>query len=218
MQIALRASGWTLIALVLGCRADGRVAAEPGPPPPGSHSTTAPVVREASLVVFWLAASDTLEASDGADLLDDFRYYTRAATPWFEDQGIPVITTNSDTIIVESEGVPRRAIMLTGLDYPFGYVLVDPGYAEEILTGVLTDDDLLDEADGYFGSDDSEDADSIQRAERSGSGAEHFADFVDQRSRRERLLQESGVGQKLPVLLDGIFGIARDIQHLDPRP
>ena len=81
MRIPLRGLGWTLIALVLGCRTNGRVAAEAGPPRPGSASTAAPVVRKASVVVFWLTASDTLEASDGADLLDDFRYYTRATTP-----------------------------------------------------------------------------------------------------------------------------------------
>jgi hypothetical protein len=118
------------------------------------------VVQKATLVVFWLPASDTLASADGADMLDDFRYYTSAAAPWFEDQGIPVVTTNADTIVVEAEGAPRRIIMLSGLDYPFGYVLVDPGYPEEILTGVMTDDELVDEADGYFGSnDDSDDGD-----------------------------------------------------------
>jgi hypothetical protein len=44
----------------------------------------------------------------------------------------------------------RRAILLSGLDYPFGYVLVDPGGPERILTGVYSDDDLLDELRAYF--------------------------------------------------------------------
>ena len=39
-------------------------------------------------------------------------------------------------LVVEIEGGPRRVIMLTGLDYPFGYVLVEPGFPETILTGV----------------------------------------------------------------------------------
>ena len=182
MRIAWGTWAWIAAALAVACRADGRAVAEPGPPRPGSHYASPPVVHEATLVVFWLAASDTLGAHDGADLLDDFRYYTRSAVPWFEDRGIPVVTTNSDSVVVEAEGAPRRVIMLTGLDYPFGYVLVEPGYAEEILTGVLTDDELLDEADGYFGSDESDEADSTQRAGISGSvGAEHLADLVDQR-------------------------------------
>ncbi|HEY7027581.1 MAG TPA: hypothetical protein VH438_08255 [Gemmatimonadales bacterium] len=129
----------------------------------GSGQQSPVVVRNATLVVFWLPASDTLGSGDGADMLDDFRYYTSAAAPWFRDQGIPVVTTNVDTIVVEAEGAPRRIVMVSGLDYPFGYVLVDPGYPEEILTGVLTDDELVDEADGYFGSRDEDDDGETQR-------------------------------------------------------
>ena len=142
------------------------------------------VVQKATLVVFWLPASDTLASADGADMLDDFRYYTSAAAPWFDDQGIPVVTTNADSIVVEAEGAPRRIIMLSGLDYPFGYVLVEPGYPEEILTGVLTDDELVDEADGYFGSNDDSDDGETQRVQlrRPGSAApEHLLHLAHQR-------------------------------------
>ena len=38
-----------------------------------------------------------------------------------------------------------RVIMLTGLDYPFGYVLVEPGFPETILTGVSTDTELMEQ-------------------------------------------------------------------------
>src|SRR5215813_11113840 len=85
----------------------------------GTEHQSPVVVRKATLVVFWLPASDTLGSADGADLLDNFRYYTAAAAPWFRDQGIPVVTTNADTIIVEAQGAPRRVIMVSGLDYPF---------------------------------------------------------------------------------------------------
>src|SRR4029078_3644959 len=156
----------------------------------GSEHQSPVVVRKATLVVFWLPASDTLGSADGADMLDDFRYYTAAAAPWFKEQGIPVVTTNADTIVVEAEGAPRRIIMVSGLDYPFGYVLIYPGDSEEILTGVLTDDDLLDEADGYFGSNDNEDDGETQRVRfrHSGSAAQHLLYLADQGGGGKRFL------------------------------
>jgi hypothetical protein len=36
------------------------------------------------------------------------------------------------------------------VDYPFGYVLIEPGSAERILAGVYADDELLDEVEAYF--------------------------------------------------------------------
>ena len=152
-------------------------------------------------------------------MLDDFRYYTAAAAPWFKDQGIPVVTTNADTIVVEAEGAPRRIIMVSGLDYPFGYVLVDPGYPEEILTGVLTDDELVDEADGYFGSNDDEDDGETQRVRfrHPGSAAQHLLYLADQRGRRKWLLKKSGIGKQPAVLENGVIGIAGDVKHVESR-
>jgi len=186
----------------------------------GTQHQSPVVVRKATLVVFWLPASDTLGSADGADLLDDFRYYTAAAAPWFKDQGIPVVTTNADTIVVEADGAPRRIIMVSGLDYPFGYVLVDPGYPEEILTGVMTDDELVDEADGYFGSNDEEDDGETQRVQfrRPGSAAQHLLHFADQRGRGEWLLKKRGIGQQPAVLENGVIGIARDVKHIESGP
>lgn len=175
-----------------------------------------PIIREPTVVVFWLPASDTLAGGDGADLLDDFRYYTAAVASGLEDRGIKLVATNADTIVVEAEGAPRRVIMVAGLDYPFGYVLIDPGYAEEIFTGVLTDEELLDEADSYFGDDD-ENGGGLQRTrmrERSGS-AQHFTDLGHQAGGRKRLLQEGCVRQQVAVLHDRVVGVTRDVQHLE---
>ncbi len=121
----------------------------------------APVVREPTVVAFWLPASDTLTPGEGADLLDDFRAYTGVVSPLLDEQGIALVTTTADSIVVELENGPRRIIRLSGLDYPFGYVLVEPGYPETILTGVSTDDELLEQVSWYFGLDeDSDSADS----------------------------------------------------------
>ena len=73
-------------------------------------------------------------------------------------QGIHFAATTSDSIIVDLDGGPRRVIMLSGLDFPFGYVLVEPGFPETILTGVSTDDELMDEVNWYFGLDQDDDS------------------------------------------------------------
>jgi hypothetical protein len=208
-----------LLALILAACGRGEHREGVGLRGLGSEHHSPVVVRKATLVVFWLPASDTLGSADGADLLDDFRYYTAAAAPWFQDQGIPVVTTNADTIVVEAEGAPRRIIMVSGLDYPFGYVLVDPGYPEEILTGVLTDDELVDEADGYFGSNDDEDDGETQRVRfrRPGSAAQDFLYLADQRGGGKRLLEKRGIGKQPAVLENGVIGIAGDVEHVESR-
>ncbi len=141
--------------VLLGCR--------PVPPPAERAATSdssgtlsrpsaaPPVIRGPAVVAFWLAASDTLEPGRGADLLDDFRHYTALVAPSLEAAEIALVATTAESVIVELDGGPRRVIMLAGLDFPFGYVLVEPGYPETILTGVSTDEELLDEVDWYFG-------------------------------------------------------------------
>jgi hypothetical protein len=127
-------------------------------PPPPRLLEEAPLIREPTVVAFWLPASDTLKRGEGADLLDDFRSYTGLVAPLLEEQGIALTTTTADSLIVELENGPRRIIRLSGLDYPFGYVLVEPGYPETILTGVSTDDELLEQVTWYFGLDEESDS------------------------------------------------------------
>jgi hypothetical protein len=127
-------------------------------PTTGRPLQEAPLIREPTVVAFWLSASDTLKPGAGADLLDDFRSYTGLVAPLLDQQGIKLETTTADSLIVELENGPRRIIRLSGLDYPFGYVLVEPGYPETILTGVSTDDELLEQVSWYFGLDEQSDS------------------------------------------------------------
>ena len=121
-----------------------------------SLARTPRVVGDAAVVVFWLRAADTLRADDQAAAFDDLRYYTDQVAPALTANGIALLATRSDTLYIALPDQRRRMILLSGLDYPFGYVLVDPGGPERILTGVYTDDDLLDELRAYFDlSDDS---------------------------------------------------------------
>jgi hypothetical protein len=102
------------------------------------------------VVLFWLHAADTLAADDRADTFDDLKYSTEQIAPALEAGGIKLLATNAETVYVELPNHTRRAILLSGLDYPFGYLLVDPGGPERILTGVYADADLLEELRVYF--------------------------------------------------------------------
>jgi hypothetical protein len=108
------------------------------------------VITAPSVVLFWLRAADTLDADDRADTFDDLRYSTEQVAPALRASGIDLIATNADTVYVAQGNNTRRTILLSGLDYPYGYLLIDPGGPERILTGVYSEDDLLDELRAYF--------------------------------------------------------------------
>ncbi len=108
------------------------------------------VVAEPSVVLFWLRAADTMAAEDRADTFDDLKYYTEQIAPALEAGGIKLLATNAETVYVALPNHTRRAVLLSGLDYPYGYLLIDPGGPERILTGVYSEDDLLEELRVYF--------------------------------------------------------------------
>ena len=56
---------------------------------------------------------------------------------------------SGDSVIVQEAG-ERWSIDLTGLELPFGYVLVEPGYEEEVLVGLSLDSELETAVDEYF--------------------------------------------------------------------
>jgi hypothetical protein len=108
------------------------------------------VITEPSVVIFWLRAADTLAADDRTDTFDDLKYYTEQVAPALEASGIKLLATNAETVYVATPDSKRRTILLSGLDYPYGYLLIDPGGPERILTGVYADEDLMDELRAYF--------------------------------------------------------------------
>ena len=105
------------------------------------------------MIVFWLGAADTLSAGDASSAYDDLTYYTDQVATELRQAGVAIVPTTADTVFVEGPGHRRRMIVLSGLDYPYGYVLLDPGGPERILTGIYSDDDLLDEIEAYFNID-----------------------------------------------------------------
>ena len=108
------------------------------------------VVTGPTVLVFWLPAADSFAADDQAAALDDMTYYTDRVAPVLQKYGITLLPTNADTVYVALPNNKQRTILLSGLDYPFGYVIVEPGGTERILAGVYADDELLDEVRTYF--------------------------------------------------------------------
>ena len=128
-----------------------------------SSLLTPRVITEPTVVVFWLAAADTFSADDQAEALDELNSTTEGIQPTLSRHNIKLVPTNSDTIYVALPNRQRRMILLTGVDYPFGYVLVEPGSAERILAGLYADDELLDEVEAYFDLPPSDSADARPR-------------------------------------------------------
>jgi len=108
------------------------------------------VVTGPTVLVFWLPAADSFPADDQAAALDDMTYYPGRVAPVLERYGIKLLPTNADTVYVTLPSHKQRTILLSGLDYPFGYVIIEPGGTERILAGIYADDELLDEVRTYF--------------------------------------------------------------------
>ncbi len=115
-----------------------------------SSLLTPRVVTGPTVIVFWLPAADSFSADDQAQALDDLNNTTESVAPTLERNKIRLLPTNAETIYVALPNRQRRVIVLSGIDYPFGYVLVEPGLAERILAGVYDEDELLDEVEAYF--------------------------------------------------------------------
>lgn len=108
------------------------------------------VITGPTVVVFWLRSADTLPIPDQAAALDEMTYYTDRIAPTLARHEIKLVPTNADTVYVALPNNQRRPILLSGLDYPFGYLLIDPEDSERILAGVYADDELFDELAAYF--------------------------------------------------------------------
>lgn len=112
------------------------------------------LVTGPTLVVFWLAGADTLHPDDAAAALDDLNYYTEQIGPRLAEWGIALVPTNADTLYIALPNDKRRAVLLTGLELPFGYVIAEPGGVERILPGVYAAEELIEELQMYFDLED----------------------------------------------------------------
>jgi len=157
----MRAATLVAIALLVSCRTqnasvatrtvDTLSFAEVSPGDAADSALLTPrLVTGPTVIVFWLATADTFPVADQAEALDELNFTTERIAPMLVRANIKLVPTNSDSIYVALPNRQRRLILLSGVDYPFGYVLVAPGTAERILAGLYADDELLDEVEAYF--------------------------------------------------------------------
>lgn len=159
----MRAATFLILAFVASCRSqhaavttrasvpDSDTVGDIAPRDSADSALLAPrVITGPTVLVFWLADADTLTAADQAEALDELNSTTEGLAATLKQHNILLVPTNSDTIYVALPNRQRRVILLDGLDYPFGYVLIEPGTAERILAGLYADDELLDEVEAYF--------------------------------------------------------------------
>jgi hypothetical protein len=158
---AMRAATLIVLVLLVACRGqqgsvagrdtDSVIFADVGSADSADSILLTPrLVTGPTVIVFWLAGADTFSADDQAEALDELNFATEQIAPMLARNNIKLVPTNSDSVYVSLPNNRRRLILLAGVDYPFGYVLIEPGSAERILAGVYADDELLDEIEAYF--------------------------------------------------------------------
>lgn len=114
------------------------------------------LVRSKTVIVYWLAAADTFSADDQAAALDELTLYTDRVAPVLVRHNIALVPTNAETVYVALPNSGRRPIVLSGLEFPFGYVLIDEEGNERVITGVMFADELLEELRIFFDLPDTE--------------------------------------------------------------
>lgn len=120
----------------------------------GDSAVTVPVIVEPTVVAFWLSRTDTLPAPALAQARAGYQKLAEEIGRYLSDTDVRFVRTASDTVVVQLAGGVERKVMLSGLDFPYGFVLIDPGYAEEFHTGIDLLADLEDAIADYFGLDD----------------------------------------------------------------
>lgn len=129
---------------------------QPGPSPGGPVGEIAGLARAPRVftgpaaVLFWLPAADTLSPDERETAARGLTESAATLTDLLAAYGISVVGVSAPQVYVQAPGAPRRTVMLQGLDYPWGLVLVDPGYPEQILTGPVDPGELEDLAWDYF--------------------------------------------------------------------
>jgi hypothetical protein len=153
MRRILVAAGFAAAIGVLGC---GKRAQSPRPERDSAPSVTVPVLVEPTVVAFWLSSTDTLPEPEARQTRVDFQRLVGEVARYLSDTDVRLVRSASDTVVIQLAGGVQRMVMLSGLDFPYGFVLIDPGYAEEFHTGMDLLADLEDAIADYFGLDDTQ--------------------------------------------------------------
>lgn len=138
-----------LAALVaLGCDSGPRLAA-PLTGIAGVHAAPRVVTGRAA-VLFWLSSADTLSTDSAAIAMEQLQQTASDLGEVLARYDVALLATSSSRLVIGGPGRPRRPVSLDGLDYPWGVVLVDPGFPEQIITGPVDADALEELVWTYF--------------------------------------------------------------------
>src|SRR5262245_51798203 len=135
--------------LLLACGKAGRPGRDSGVAGDTAVGLTVLVIVEPTVIAFWLRGTDTLPAPELRQTRTDFRRLISEIGRYLSDTDVRFVRTASDTVVIQLAGGVQRMVMLSGLDFPYGFVLVDPGYAEEFHTGLDLLTDLEDAIADY---------------------------------------------------------------------
>ncbi len=136
------------VLVAAGCDTGPRLAA-PLAGIGGVHSAPR-VVTGRAVVLFWLSSADTLSADSAAVAMEELRATASDLGEVLGRYDVALLATSSSQLIIGGPGRPRRPLSLDGLDYPWGVVLVDPGFPEQIITGPVDAEALEDLVWTYF--------------------------------------------------------------------
>jgi len=131
------------VALVLTIGAASiRATSAPKSPPPSFQ------IRKPTIIAFFPPVNYDDIDDDTADALDDFQYYADEARGSLKRAGVDFEETYTRSFTVR---VDNKTIVLRTRKEDIGYYFIAPGKKPHIEYGVMTDDDILDEAHDYFG-------------------------------------------------------------------
>ncbi len=109
-----------------------------------------PALDSATVVLFWTGAVDTLSQPVRDVAAADLKATAGWAADYLSSYHINLLATRARGVYVTPPVGERRFVDFRGLDFPFGFVLIEPGYPERFLTGIVSEDDLRDELVDYF--------------------------------------------------------------------
>ena len=121
-------------------------------PCPGSAQQLKPplfVIHKSTIIAFFPAmTSDPLDKDeDTNEALSDFQFYAGAVKPRLQNAGIDFIDTDAIAFRVQTR---KARLRFSAGKITVGYYFIAPGKKPHILYGVMTDEDLIDEARKYF--------------------------------------------------------------------
>jgi hypothetical protein len=130
------------------------IAAPPAKAPvakmPAAKAAAATVftVRQPTIIAFFSLKGDDLKDPDTHASYADFQHYVMSAKKQLGGRGVRVEQVYATTFTVQ---VGKSRLQFTPVRRQCGYYFIAPGRQPQVAYGVITDDDLVDAAQRYFG-------------------------------------------------------------------